>query len=395
MKLITIRANSAAEALAEIHRKLGPKAVIVNVRKTPAPGIGGIFKKSQIEVQAGLPDQEPARPKKSDWAELHKKVTELKEQFANAAPEEPVRAPNPRDRLPNSDLKRPVSRPETHSDYPSRVRESLREARERSRGEIANASKAAVDGPLNLAQLLESVGFLPLHAQWLVEQVRKRRGSRTFVNLRHEFEAVQEFLTEYWSQLSSRIRLESIDGVAPARILVGAPGVGKTTCLCKWLTQEVLVHAQAARVWRLDTHSANTAEFLSIHGEILGVPVERVWTQERADDPVQFVDLPGVPIEDGESINALSKVISEFRPATLFLVLNAAYDLDHLFSQIRAFSPLKPAALILTHVDEETRWSKFWNLFLAAQLPMAFLSGGQNIPGNFSPATPAMLFDPV
>ena len=77
----------------------------------------------------------------------------------------------------------------------------------------------------------------------------------------------------------------------------------------------------------------------------------------------------------------------------IYLVLNASYDLGLLLSHARFFSVLPLSGLILTHLDEETRWSKYWNLVLATQLPILYLSGGQNIPGDFRPALPDEMFD--
>ena len=239
--------------------------------------------------------------------------------------------------------------------------------------------------------MLENLGVLPLHAQWLVDQVHTQSGGARPGTLREEFALVQEFLLQYWNRLAARAQ------IAPTgvRALVGAPGVGKSTCLCKWLTQEALLGTQSTRVWRLDGHTANTAEFLSIHGEILGIPVERVWNPELAggDHGIQFVDLPGVPTDDAVSLESVGKLLREIGPAQVFLVLNAAYDLGHLLAQSRIFSALPITGVILSHLDEETRWSKFWNLLLGAQLPILYLSGGQSIPGQFAPASPQSLFN--
>jgi flagellar biosynthesis GTPase FlhF len=138
---------------------------------------------------------------------------------------------------------------------------------------------------------------------------------------------------------------------------------------------------------------ANTAEFLSIHGEILNVPVERVWAPGPWQEPVQFIDFPGIAVNETEAIAAMAVQIDELQPAEVYLVLNAAYDLTHLMAHIRAFRGLPLTGLILSHVDEENRWSKFWNLLLSSSLPVLYFSGGQNIPGHFAPAFPQSLFD--
>ena len=55
MKIYTFIADSAPEAVAQIRAQLGPEAVVLNVRKIEANGIGKLWKKPQIEVLAHLP----------------------------------------------------------------------------------------------------------------------------------------------------------------------------------------------------------------------------------------------------------------------------------------------------------------------------------------------------
>lgn len=378
--LITIVAETAAEALAEIHRQLGPNAIVVNVRKTAAPGISGIWKKGKIEVQAtlpGLPKPELKPPTKR-----------------------PSKGPSTAKTAPAAD--EPQRTKPLMSDY------SLAAARHRAAARIAadpslpvpeprrsDVNGAATippgNGRLELGRMLENLGILPLHAQALVDQVRAMSSEHPPKDLREEFQLVQQALLEYWERLATKSRVTAHG----AKVFVGAPGVGKTTCLCKWLTQEVLLKNQPARVWRLDTHTANTAEFLSIHGEILGVPVERILNGEAAEekDEMQFVDVPGIMSEDTSAVEALGNQLLVFRNPQIFLVLNAAYELGHLLAQTRGFSGLPLTGIILTHLDEDSRWSKFWNLLMGTKLPILFLSGGQNIPGQFLPASPQSLFD--
>lgn len=366
MKLVTIVAGSAAEALAEVHRQLGPDAVVVNVRKTAAPGLSKIWKKPQIEVQATLPNARPSPPKR-DSVDISRTLEKLKEHRAlQAIYSSRKPGPAPESATPSRQVPSPAKEPREskHPETPEQV---------------------------GLGKMLENLGILPLHAQWLVDQVHARQFGEPQKSLRDQFAAVQDLLVETWSRLALRADTAG----RQTRILVGVPGVGKTTCLCKWLTQQVLLEKRSARVWRLDGHTANTAEFLSIHGEILGVSVERVWPGEENPKEVQveFIDLPGVPMNDEESIVGIAAQIAHFQPAQVLLVLNAAYDLNHLVEQVRAFSALPLAGLVLTHLDEDSRWSKFWNVLLGTNVPVLYLSGGQNIPGDFAKASPQSLFD--
>ena len=125
------------------------------------------------------------------------------------------------------------------------------------------------------------------------------------------------------------------------------------------------------------------------------MPVERTWDQEAkiSEDTLRFIDLPGVSANDREARRVLVDQVNDFAQSEIYLVLNASYDLGLLLSHARFFSVLPLSGLVLTHLDEETRWSKCWNLVLATQLPILYLSGGQNIPGDFQPALPDDMFD--
>jgi len=56
VQVIPFVADSAADAVAQIRAKLGPDAVVVNVRQLPADGLAKLWKTPRIEVLAYKPD---------------------------------------------------------------------------------------------------------------------------------------------------------------------------------------------------------------------------------------------------------------------------------------------------------------------------------------------------
>ena len=68
------------------------------------------------------------------------------------------------------------------------------------------------------------------------------------------------------------------------------------------------------------------------------------------------------------------------------------HDVPATYEFARAFGALAVEDLILTHLDEEKRWGKVWNMALGTNFPLRFLSAGQNIPGDFHQASPELLF---
>jgi flagellar biosynthesis protein FlhF len=236
------------------------------------------------------------------------------------------------------------------------------------------------DGHWNISAVLENIGLLPVHGARIVENLQATHGDGSSVSLTEELALTRAMLTRLWKPANHAAN-------SKLHVFVGAPGVGKTTALCKWLTNAVLLGGSSARVWRLDGHTANAAESLSVHGEILGVAVERSWMGGEIDEQIGFVDLPGVAWMDAAALQELAEQVKQFSAAHVHLVLNAAYESAQLLAQTRAFAALPVTDLIVTHLDEETRWGKLWNLVLGTDYPIRYLAAGQNIPGGFTEAS--------
>lgn len=348
MKVHTFTANSAADAVAQIRAQLGPKAIVLNVRQVPAAGVMRLWQRPRIEVLAYLPTDDVAK----------------------VEPQAETRGETPNPQQP----------------IETRVEEVI-------------STPLPIAGPAHVettsishwrvGRVLEQAGLLPLHAQKIVDALHARHGENPPESLSKELALTRTLLTDVWEQ---RARSQP---AANRHVFIGAPGVGKTTLLCKWLARAVLVESRAARVWRLDGRSVNTAESLSVYGEILGVPVERRWSsvEQHSAEEVQFVDLPGVEWNDARALEGLRSQLAALPAAQVHLVLNAAYESPLLLAQARAFSALPVAAISFTHLDEEPRRGKLWNVILGTNCTTKFLSGGQNVPGDFREASAAGLLE--
>ncbi len=348
VQVIPFIAESAPDAVAQIRAKLGPDAVVVNVRQLPADGLAKLWKSPRIEVLAYKPDA-AAAPAADPLSELKQELAAIRQQLAAA----------------NAGAV---------ADSPKGLTQATRRSSARNAGVPT----------WRVGEVLESSGLMPVHAQRVMERLLSAHGDIPPESLAEELVMARSALTGLWRHLPEPGKSDR-----GLHVLVGPAGAGKTTCICKWLAQARLIEGRSAHVWRLDGSTANTAEALSVYCEILGVPAERTWSDGVPPDAdLCFVDLPGVDWRNSSAIHEMKKIIEGLGPGRVHLVLNAAYEVPLLLAQVRAFAALPVDDLVLTHLDEEPRWGKIWNVVLGTNYPVRFLSSAQNVPGDFLPATP-------
>jgi flagellar biosynthesis protein FlhF len=334
MKLVAFFAKNAQAALAQIHEQLGPDAVVVSVRKLPTHGISQLWRRGEdIEVTAGLPDEPPRR-------KTH------------------VLPPDKDAYVPYGD--------KVQLDIPARNPAARR---------------------WRSVTWLESMGLLPEFADQLEQKVCVLHGDEPPAMPIAEWTAVRNVLATFWKPAR-----RDMNGTGRPHVFIGPAGSGKTTALCKWMTASVLTEEHSVRVWRLDGEMANVSEFLSLHCELMGVPVGRFWNAPDGPADLYFVDFPGVETHNQQALSVMREQIAALPNPHVHLVLNAANESSVLFEQFHAFAALKPEDVIFTHLDEERRRVKLWNFVLGTNCSISFLGAGQKIPGEFSRAESALLF---
>jgi flagellar biosynthesis protein FlhF len=177
--------------------------------------------------------------------------------------------------------------------------------------------------------------------------------------------------------------------------MVGPTGVGKTTLIAKLAARWVLRHG-TRDIALISTDSMRIGAQEQIHtlGRLLGVPAyaidgpgELAELLDHLDGHrLVLIDTAGYGQRDprvAAELQTLAKASSRLETC---LVLSAAAQAGALEEAVERFAAAQPSACALTKLDEATSLGGSISMLIRARLPLVYVSDGQRVPEDISPA---------
>jgi flagellar biosynthesis protein FlhF len=322
--------RSAEHAVALIREKLGPQARVLSVRSVEATGLRKLFAAPQLEVIAQI--------------------------------DAPVAASFALDRV-SSELASPDSS-ETETSTPRVSPSPLH-----PRSPRAGAPESDLSGLLRRSGITEvALSRLQAGANW---------NELNLLPLHRALAETSRLLREHVDARSSRPPLSRA-------AFIGAPGVGRTTALCKWLALEVFRRARTGHVVSVEFDRPHPLGPLPVFTEALGVPLAHFPCETNAATAGGFVyfDLPGFSARRPAENAPIAAWLEREKISERVLVLNAAYDRASLRDAYAAGRELGATHLVFTHLDEVPQWGKLWDYLFDESVEPLFLATGPSLTGD-------------
>ena len=240
MKVQTFIAPTAKEAIETVHSTLGPDAIVVNIRKLPKPGWQGLFQSPQVEVSALVSGITSTKP--GGESEIERQVSKPISTDIDAPA---VKNPQVGSMLNIVD-DTPIEIPKlsAHAESDNLFNDPLPKTFVEPLGQMAPPGEQVAPGNgVNIGTVLEGIGVLPLQVERLLRLAKQRFPKLDSCPMGDQVQYIRHCLIDHWNSLAKVAEKNS----HARKVLVGAPGSGKTTVLCKWLTQTVLAKRQPAR----------------------------------------------------------------------------------------------------------------------------------------------------
>jgi flagellar biosynthesis protein FlhF len=203
-------------------------------------------------------------------------------------------------------------------------------------------------------------------------------------------------------RLASQLRLSQDDFLAQGGIyaLVGPTGVGKTTTIAKLAARCALKHgARNVALVTTDCYRIGGQEQLRSYARILGVPIRVARTHAELSDTLAdlldrrfiLIDTAGMNQRDMKLSEKFALLKQQSPKVKTLLTLSANTQASGMDDIIRAFSHLNLSGCILTKTDETSSLGGALSAMIRHQLPMAFVTNGQQVPEDLSLARPNTL----
>ena len=176
--------------------------------------------------------------------------------------------------------------------------------------------------------------------------------------------------------------------------LVGPTGVGKTTTIAKLAANLKLRDGVRMGLVTVDTYRIAAVEQLRTYAEIIDLPMKVVTTpmemrralDELSDMDLVLIDTAGRSPRDELQIGELKSLLADAKVDEVHLVLSVTANLDHLVSTVNHFSTVGTSSLVLTKLDETHELGVMLNLARRVNLPISYLTTGQDVPDDIEPA---------
>ncbi|MDD2421431.1 MAG: flagellar biosynthesis protein FlhF [Heliobacteriaceae bacterium] len=182
-------------------------------------------------------------------------------------------------------------------------------------------------------------------------------------------------------------------------VVIGPTGVGKTTTIAKMAATFAIVDKKNVGLITADTYRIAAVEQLRTFGEIIGVPVEVVFSppalraaiERSRDKDLLLIDTAGRSHKNTRQMEELQAFIAASQPSQSLLVLSVTTKYRDLLQIIEHYTQLNVDRLLFTKLDETNHLGTILNVAYTTGKPLSYITVGQNVPDDIEIAEPYKL----
>ncbi len=181
---------------------------------------------------------------------------------------------------------------------------------------------------------------------------------------------------------------------------IGAAGTGKTTTILKLASD--IEERSDKDILLISIRGDFTGKLNKISGSIeatvltASTPQElREIIDEYGSNSHIFIDTPGVNHFDKDALSSLKEYLDEIPDLETHLVVSAATRYIDIINIVKKFDVFPVHRLLFTKIDETDLYGTLFSVTEQTQIPLSYVTDGQEIPDDIRPATAEMVAEMV
>lgn len=347
MKVKYFTAPTMQEAVAQVKSDLGRDAVILHTRRFKKGGIFGFFAKEMVEVMAAVEKPVPVVVEKN--------------------------LPVPQRTSKEEETKAAVVQLELAN---------MRKLLEQVLAKIPQAEK-------QVSPLLELLIKNDVDAEIAGNLIRGLPDEASIIG--SDQNITRKLLLDRITNYLQRVEGITIPGSGCKTVaLIGPTGVGKTTTIAKLAANFAIKEGQRVALITADTYRIAAVEQLKTYSDIIGVPIEIVYSPDELkaalyrhrDKNLVLIDTAGRSPQSQYQLAELQSLLAVDPYIETHLVLSATTKYSDLLEIVNKFSVCSPQKILLTKVDEAGYLGTVLNLLYQFPTALSYVTTGQNVPDD-------------
>lgn len=211
---------------------------------------------------------------------------------------------------------------------------------------------------------------------------------------------VRQLLLERVSNYLQKVDGISIPSVGTKKVaLIGPTGVGKTTTIAKLAANFTIKERCKVALVTADTYRISAVEQLKTYADIIGVPLEIVYTSDELkaalyrhrDKQLVLIDTAGRSPRNDFQLAELQALLEIDPYIETHLVLSATTKYKDALDIVNKFSVCSPQKFLFTKSDESSNLGVILNLLYQFPTALSYVTTGQNVPDDIELANPHKL----
>lgn len=358
----------------QVKDELGKDAVIIHTRRVKKGGFLGFFTKEVVEIMAAIEDIQESVPKKINKVtktENERKQEEISDQQAYVSKQTSINAykiqnslqnTNVIENLPEKNVEKPILQKVIDDNLQNKINK------------------------ISLFDILVENDVQPKVAKAIVTGIENEA-----VKLDKDSPEALDVVADYFSK---RVKpaIPVKEGIEQTKVvaLIGATGVGKTTTIAKIAANFVLSKGCSVALITADTYRISAVEQLKTYSDIIGVPLEIVYSaaelrqaiEKHMDKQLVLIDTAGRSQHNSEQLDELESLLTAYDTMEKHLVISSTTKYKDAVDIIQQFSQCAPDRILFTKVDETRSNGTVVSILHEFPLRLSYLTTGQSVPDD-------------